>query len=109
MGERYDETAGRRGAGDHAVYLGGRWAGTIHLYPPPDAGQPGLGPAGGSHRHEPAGREGVSLLREAGAEQLDRLYGSSFTGMVASLYDGRAIGEDDLAELRRYLDELEGK
>lgn len=39
---------------------------------------------------------------------LDRLYGSSFTGMVAALYDGKAIGKEDLAELRRYLDELEG-
>lgn len=38
---------------------------------------------------------------------IDRLYGSSFTGMVASLYDGRAIGKDDLAELRQYLDALE--
>ena len=38
---------------------------------------------------------------------IDRLYGSSFTGMVASLYDGRAIGKDDLAELREYLDALE--
>ena len=40
---------------------------------------------------------------------IDRLYGSSFTGMVASLCDGRAIDEDDLAQLRRYLDTLEGK
>lgn len=38
---------------------------------------------------------------------IDRLYGSSFTGMVASLYDSRAIGKDDLAELRQYLDALE--
>ena len=38
---------------------------------------------------------------------IDRLYGSSFTGMVASLYDGRAIGKDDLDELRQYLDALE--
>ena len=38
---------------------------------------------------------------------IDRLYGSSFTGMVAALYDGRAIGKDDLAELRQYLDALE--
>ena len=38
---------------------------------------------------------------------IDRLYGSSFTGMVAALYDGRAIGKDDLAELRQYLDTLE--
>lgn len=40
---------------------------------------------------------------------IDRLYGSSFTGMVAALYDERAIGKDDLEELRRYLDSLEGK
>ena len=40
---------------------------------------------------------------------IDRLYSGSFTGMVASLCDGRAIGEDDLAELRQYLDTLEGK
>ena len=40
---------------------------------------------------------------------LDRLYGGSFTGMVASLCDGRAIDEDDLAQLRQYLDTLEGK
>lgn len=40
---------------------------------------------------------------------LDRLYGGSFTGMVASLCDGKAIGKDDLAELRQYLDTLEGE
>ena len=40
---------------------------------------------------------------------IDRLYGGSFTGTVASLCDGRAIDEDDLAQLRRYLDTLEGK
>ncbi len=40
---------------------------------------------------------------------IDRLYGGSFTGMVASLCDGRAIDEDDLAQLRQYLDTLEGK
>ena len=40
---------------------------------------------------------------------IDRLYGSSFTGMVAALYDGRAIGRDDLEELRQYLDTLEGR
>ena len=40
---------------------------------------------------------------------LDRLYGSSLPNMVAALYDGRAIGEKDLEDLRRYLDELEGK
>ena len=40
---------------------------------------------------------------------IDRLYGGSFTGMVAALYDGRAIGDSDLEQLRKYLDELEGK
>lgn len=40
---------------------------------------------------------------------IDRLYGNSFTGMVAALYDRRAIGRDDLEELRRYLDSLEGE
>ena len=38
---------------------------------------------------------------------LDRLYGGGFTGMVASLCNGKAIGKDDLAELRQYLDALE--
>lgn len=40
---------------------------------------------------------------------IDRLYGSSFTGMVAALYDQRAIGQEDLEELRQYLDTLEGR
>lgn len=40
---------------------------------------------------------------------LDRLYGSSCKGLVASLVEGRAIGREELEELRRYLDELEGK
>ena len=31
---------------------------------------------------------------------LEKLYGNSFTGMVASLYDSRAIGPKDLEELR---------
>ena len=38
---------------------------------------------------------------------IDRLYSSSFTGMGAALYDKRAIGKDDLHELRKYLDSLE--
>ena len=42
---------------------------------------------------------------------LDRLYGGSFTGMVASLCNGKAIGKDDLAELRRIKlrNEISGK
>ena len=37
---------------------------------------------------------------------IDRLYGGSFTGMVAALCDGRAIGREELTELREYLDQL---
>ena len=44
-----------------------------------------------------------------GRSVLDRVYGSSFRGMVASLVDGKAIGQAELDDLRRYLDELEGK
>jgi len=40
---------------------------------------------------------------------LDRLYNNSFTGLVAALYNGKAIGKEDLAELRKFLDELEGE
>ena len=40
---------------------------------------------------------------------IDRLYDSSFTGMVAALYDQRAINQEDLEELRQYLDTLEGQ
>lgn len=40
---------------------------------------------------------------------LDRLYGGSFRGMAAALYDGHAIGEAELRDLRQFLDELEGE
>lgn len=42
-----------------------------------------------------------------GKSLLERLYGNSFKSLVASLYDGNAITRDDLAEMRRYLDEME--
>lgn len=38
---------------------------------------------------------------------LEKLYGNSLKNLVASLYNGNAIDEDDLAELRRFLDKLE--
>lgn len=41
-----------------------------------------------------------------GRSVIDRLYGGSCKGMVAALCDGKAIGEEDLAELRQYLDSL---
>ena len=40
---------------------------------------------------------------------LDRLFGGSFKGLVAALYDGKSIQKEDLDDLRDYLDELEGK
>lgn len=40
---------------------------------------------------------------------LDRLYGGSFAGLTAALVRDRAIGEAELAELRQFLDQLEGK
>ena len=38
---------------------------------------------------------------------LRRLYGNSFPALVAALYRGRAIGKEELADLRRFLDQLE--
>lgn len=40
---------------------------------------------------------------------LDRLYGGSFKGLAAALFESRSIDKKDLEDLRRYLDELEGK
>ena len=42
-----------------------------------------------------------------GRSFLSRLYGNSFTGLVAALYKGRAISKEELRDLRRFLDELE--
>ena len=44
-----------------------------------------------------------------GRSVLHRLYGDSVAGLVTALYDGKAIGEEDLQELRAFLDGLEGK
>ena len=38
---------------------------------------------------------------------LTRMYRSSVTGLVASLHDGEALDENDIAELRNYLDMIE--
>lgn len=40
---------------------------------------------------------------------LERIYGNSVTGLVASLYDGKSISDRDIEELRRFLDEWEGE
>ena len=63
---------------------------------------------GRGNRYRPLISEEGSKAAE-GRGLIDRLYGSSFTGMVAALYDGQAIGDSDLEQLRKYLDELEGK
>ncbi len=51
--------------------------------------------------------------REYKAEEsrgvLTKLFGGSVSGLAAALYDGKAIGEKDIEELRRFLDGLEGK
>ena len=44
-----------------------------------------------------------------GRNVLNRLYGGSFAGMTAALYDGKAIEKKDLEELWQYLDQLEGE
>lgn len=44
-----------------------------------------------------------------GKHFLEKLYGNSIQNMVASLYSGKVIEEDDIAELRKYLDTLEEK
>ena len=40
---------------------------------------------------------------------LTRLFGGSVSGLAAALYDGKAMGEKEIGELRAFLDELEGK
>lgn len=38
---------------------------------------------------------------------LEKLYAGSVTGLVTALYDGKSIGDQDMAELRRFLDDWE--
>lgn len=40
---------------------------------------------------------------------LTKLFGGSISGLAAALYDGKAMGEKEIGELREFLDELEGK
>ncbi|MEG1658667.1 MAG: BlaI/MecI/CopY family transcriptional regulator [Oscillibacter sp.] len=40
-----------------------------------------------------------------GRTVLEKLYGNSVTGLVASLVDGKSVSEEDLRELRRFLEE----
>lgn len=61
---------------------------------------------GRENRYRPLVSESDYKAAE-GRGLINRLYGGSFTGMAAALYDGRAISREDLAELREYLDKLE--
>jgi predicted transcriptional regulator len=58
--------------------------------------------------YHPLVDEGAYKAQES-RSALNRLFGGSFRGLVASLVEGDAIGEGDLEDLRAYLDELEGK
>lgn len=63
---------------------------------------------GRGNRYAPAVSE--EAYREfEGRGFLQRLYGNSFPALVAALYRGRAIGREELSDLRRFLDELEGE
>lgn len=42
-----------------------------------------------------------------GRSILEKLYGNSLENLVAALYNGKAIDQRDLAELRRFLDKME--
>ena len=60
---------------------------------------------------------GVNLYEAAVAEHaykaeesrsfLDKLYGGSAQGLIATLYDSRMLGDAEIDELRSFLDELE--
>ncbi|NLT57933.1 MAG: BlaI/MecI/CopY family transcriptional regulator [Clostridiales bacterium] len=43
-----------------------------------------------------------------GSSFLEKLYGNSLQNLVTSLYDGKAIDDVDLSELRRMIDRLSG-
>lgn len=47
--------------------------------------------------------------QQEGRTILEKLYGNSLTGLVASLYAGKSIDDADVAELRRFLDSWEVK
>ena len=62
---------------------------------------------------EKAGKNNVyrALIDREGGNILKRLYNNSAKNFLASLYDGGSLSEEDLSELREFLDEkrAEGK
>ena len=49
----------------------------------------------------------AEYMKEANADFLSRLHGSSFLQLVASLYETGVITDSDLAAMRRYIDDKE--
>ena len=64
--------------------------------------------SGGMNRYSPLVSEQDYKAKEGGSF-LRRVYNNSVRDMVASLYQGEVLGEQDMAELRAFLDELEGQ
>ena len=60
---------------------------------------------GRSNRYIPLVKE-EDYLQQESSSILKRLYGSSVKKFVAALYDGENISEDQIAELKDYLDSL---
>ena len=63
--------------------------------------------SGGMNRYTPLVSQSA-YQQEEGRSFLQKLYGNSLSGLVLSLYDGKAVSRADLDELRALLDELEG-
>ena len=47
-------------------------------------------------------------LKSESKSFLERLHGNSLTGLIASLYDGKAISRNDLDELQQFINERSG-
>lgn len=62
----------------------------------------------GTNLYSPLVEEADYKTRE-GKSFLEKLYNNSLQNMVATLYSGRVIQDSDVAELRKFLDELEAE
>lgn len=73
------------------------------------------GAVGGKRIRDQYARRKINIYTSAVDEQeylenesksfLEKLYGNSLTAFVSSLYQGNAISDGDLAELRKYIDQ----
>lgn len=62
----------------------------------------------GANLYSPIVEECDYKARE-GKSFLERLFNNSLQNMVANLYSSRALKDSDVADLRKFLDELEAK